>query len=246
MSLEEVMQVQMQETKVRDDLTIVELGTLDYHSALDMQEKLVVLRNQNKITDTVLLLEHPHVYTLGRDVKDEELGKLVRGELPAEIIQVQRGGKITYHGPGQLVAYFICRLPFVKYGTFLAQVEDVGIATLKSLGIDAYSRKQDIDPRSNKRGIKGAWYKVEGVDRKVVAQGVEVRESPRQANERMVVTLHGFAMNVNTDLAFFQKIHPCGFQYDVMSSMKEILGREIDMKQVKEAVKEQLKDKLKW
>jgi len=248
MSLEKLIQAQKQEIKLREDLTVLDLGILDYHQALDIQERLLELRNRNKIPDTVMLLEHPHVYTLGKDVKEDEVNNLVKEKLDAEVIQVQRGGKITYHGPGQLVAYFICRMPFRDYGRFLAQVEEAGIATLRAMNIEAYSRKDEIDPRYGTKGIKGAWYILNGIPKKIVAQGLEVRRSPRQDKEdSMVVTMHGFAMNVNTDLTYFQKIYPCGFDYDVMSSMKEITGREIDMEKVKGIVKEQLREKLaKW
>ena len=194
------------------------------------------------------MLEHPHVYTLGKDVKEDEVSNLVKEKLDAEVIQVQRGGKITYHGPGQLVVYFICRMPFKNYGRFLTQVEEVGIAALRAMHIEAYSRKEEIDPRYGTKGIKGAWYNLGGIPKKVVAQGLEFRRSQRQDKEdSMVVTMHGFAMNVNTDLVYFQKIHPCGFNYDVMSSMKEITGTEIDMEKVKSTVKDKLREKLvKW
>ena len=83
MSLERLMQVPEQETKLRDDLTVLDLGILDYHKALDMQERLLELRNRNKIPDTVILLEHPHVYTLGKDVKEDEVSNLVKEKLDA-------------------------------------------------------------------------------------------------------------------------------------------------------------------
>jgi len=247
MSLEALVHSPMREVKLRDDLTVLELGVVDYHKALALQERLSELRRANKIPNTVILLEHPHVYTIGKDVKDNEVESLVREELGAEIIQVQRGGKITYHGPGQLVAYFICKIPFDRYPGFLTQIEDVAIETLKSYGIKAYSRKEEIDPRSHGKvkGIRGAWCYINRVPKKIAAQGLEFRGTPRFDNEPpMISTMHGFALNVNTDLAYFQRIYPCGFDYDVMSSMKEIKGEEVDMEKVRDVVRQQLKERV--
>ncbi len=246
MSLEILLKEQPRIMNVADNLQVIDVGTIEYKEALAMQERLQLLRKNNAIPNTVVLCEHPEVYTVGTDVKEGELTTLIRKELEHGVVSVKRGGKITYHGPGQIVAYFICKLPFDKYAAFITDIEDIAIATLRRFGIEAYSRKEDIDPRTSKRGIRGAWYDLQGVQKKIVAQGLQMDNAGREyigigrQSRLMVVTMHGFALNGNTDLTKFERIYPCGFQHDVMTSMKVILGRKIDMWQVRDEIVAQL------
>ncbi len=253
MSLEILLKEQPRIRTVSENLQVIDVGTIEYKEALAMQERLQLLRKNKAIPNTVMLCEHPEVYTVGTDVKEGELTTLIRKELEHEVVPVKRGGKITYHGPGQIVAYFICRFPFDKYAAFITDIEDIAIATLRIFGIEAYSRKEDIDPRTSKRGIRGVWYNLEGVPKKIVAQGLQIENAGREdagitaQSRQMVVTMHGFALNGNTDLAKFERIYPCGFQHDVMSSMEVLLGRKIDMNQVKDEIVVQLgKYASKW
>jgi lipoate-protein ligase B len=124
---------------------------------------------------------------------------------------------------------------------------------LKRFSIEAYSRKDEIDPRTSKRGIRGAWYSLGGVPKKIVAQGLQIESAGREdvgttaLGKPIVVTMHGFALNGNTDLTKFERIYPCGFQHDVMSSMEVVLGKKVDMNQVKNEIVVQLgKYASKW
>lgn len=231
-------------SNISEDLKIIDCEVVEYKKALQMQEYLRELRKGDNIPDTVLLLEHPHVYTLGTDVKEGELPSLIKDKINEEIVATGRGGKITYHGPGQLVGYFIWKIPLKKLGKFLNQIEQTMVSALQTFGIDAYSRKREEDVRL--KGIRGAWIMREGIPKKIASQALEMTHAPKREEEDMVVSMHGFALNVNTDKRYFAKINPCGFEYNVMTSMQEILGREIDMLAVKREIIKQLKERREW
>src|SRR5262249_28523988 len=151
--------------------------------------------------DTLILVEHPHVITLGR-ARDARANLVAPGDVP--VVEIERGGDVTYHGPGQLVAY-----PIVALGDgerdlhrFLRSLEDGIIGTLAALGVAAGRRA----------GATGVW--VDG--RKVASIGISCRRW---------VTFHGLALNVATDLGYFARINPCGFDAAVMTSVAELTGR---------------------
>lgn len=224
-------------------MRIINYGIMEYSDALREQEKLRDLRIKDEISDTVMLLEHNHVYTIGKDLISKS--ELIKDKLNAPLVNVGRGGKITYHGPGQLVAYFIFKIPLREIGNYVNTIESTTLATLKHYGIAAYSRKNEKDAYG--KNIRGAWCNVDGVHKKIAAQGIETKKM-KQHNinkEIMVVTMHGFALNVNTNLDYFKQINPCGFTYDVMSSMQEILQNPIEMYGIKKIVQEKLKDAFK-
>jgi lipoyl(octanoyl) transferase len=187
-----------------------DLGRLDYRSAWQRQLAAVEARKHDACADTLLLVEHPHVITLGR-AQQALANVLAPGEV--EVISVERGGDVTYHGPGQLVAY-----PIVKLGEgerdlhrFLRNLEEGMIRTLARHGIDA----------GRQAGKTGVWID----DRKIASIGIACRRW---------VTFHGLALNVTTDLGYFHRINPCGFQADIMTSMARETGRDhLDMNQVK-------------
>lgn len=191
------------------------LGEVEYRRALDIQLAHVDRRAEGRIPDTLLLLTHPHVYTLGRN--GDEANLLVPAEcLAAEGIPVERvsrGGDITYHGPGQLVGYPIVRLDRPDVHRFVRDLEAALIEALAALGVDSCAVP----------GLTGVW----AGGRKIASIGVGVRRW---------VTYHGFALNVSTDLSYFRRIHLCGLKGKEATSIKEELGEEVPMEVVREEV----------
>jgi lipoyl(octanoyl) transferase len=175
-----------------------ELGRVDYATALILQKQLACERKEGAIPDQLLLLEHPHVITLGRNGRQENLlaGSEVLERAGIAFFPTDRGGDITYHGPGQLVGYPIMDLREWKrdVGAYLRAVEQVIIDTLGDFGIAAGRIPK----------LTGVWVG----ERKIAAMGVHISRW---------VTSHGFALNVNTDLRYFQYIVPCGLTKPVTS-----------------------------
>lgn len=177
------------------ELTTAWLGTVDYEQALNLQDAMVAARHADEIGDTLLLLEHPHVYTLGRGANERYL----TAPPPAvPIHRVSRGGQVTYHGPGQLIGYPILKLEGAARDVhaYLRLLESVIMQTLRSYGIDAGRREK----------LTGVWVG----PRKIASIGVGIRRW---------ITLHGFALNVNTELGFFDCIVPCGIEGCPMTSI---------------------------
>lgn len=185
------------------------LGSIDYISAWEVQRQLVQQRHRGTIPDTLLLLEHlPPVITLGRATQQEHL--LVTWEqlqnLGIQLVEIDRGGDITYHGPGQLVGYPI--LDLREHGRdvhlYLRWLEEVIIRALRHLGIEAH----------RKEGLTGVWVGEE----KVAAMGIKVSHW---------ITMHGFALNVCPDLSHFDLIVPCGIHDKGVTSLQKLLGQEV-------------------
>jgi lipoyl(octanoyl) transferase len=179
----------------RGHLQVARLGTVAYETALGLQKAMVAARIANQIDDTLLLLEHPDVFTLGRGA-DERFIVDKSGKTP--VFRVSRGGQVTYHGPGQLVGYPILTLegPARDVGKYLRALEQAMIDALASSRIAAARRQ----------GLTGVWIG----DRKIASIGVGIRRW---------VTHHGFALNVSTDLARFESIVPCGIEGCRMTSV---------------------------
>jgi len=194
-----------------------QLGLVDYGAALELQRERVRQRKAGIIPDTLLLLEHPHVYTLGRNALPENV--LVSAEFlasrGAQIFHTDRGGDVTYHGPGQLVGYPI--LDLTKHrrdiSWYMRSLEEVFIRTAHDYGIEA----------GRSAGAPGVWI---GND-KLTAVGVHLSRW---------VTSHGFAMNVNTNLQYFEWIVPCGLHGRGVTSLAKLLGHAVDMEEVMERV----------
>jgi len=186
---------------------LVDLQTRDYKETLELQHRLVELRTQARQPDVFLLVEHPHVITMGKSARTENI---LSRTLP--VYEIERGGDVTYHGHGQLVGYPILNLSSrgSDIGTYLRNLEKTLIQTLTHFGITA----QRIQGRA------GVWVG----EKKIASIGVAVRSS---------ITFHGFALNVSTDLSYFAKVNPCGYHSSIMTSMKEQLGREISIADVK-------------
>jgi len=192
---------------------VVELGRVDYSVSLEIQEKLVAARIKGSIPDILLLLEHPPTYTTGRLghpknllVSEEELAR--EG---LRLFRINRGGDITFHGPGQLVGYPILNLR--DYGQdihlYLRTLEKLLIETLKGWDIVGYQVP----------GLTGVW----AGGKKIASIGVGVKRW---------VSFHGFALNVNTDLSYFQKINPCGLNAQEITSMAQITQQKITLEEV--------------
>ena len=197
-----------------------DLGLIEYREAWKMQTDLVDARMKNEFSsDVVLFLEHPAVFTLGRRGGDENLliSESFLEKSGISVVQVERGGNITYHGPGQLVVYPIMDLHTARIGVveFVEALEKVMLKTVAFWGIKA-------EQSSANRGI---WVG----DKKLGSIGIALRKG---------VSFHGLALNVNLDLLPFSWIQPCGLQNIQMTSMKQESSREISMNKVRESIKE--------
>jgi len=189
---------------------VIDLGRVDYRTAWARQGELLAARIADEVEDTVLLLEHdPPVYTLGRKAG---AAANVLDPGPAEVIEVERGGDVTWHGPGQLVAYPICKLEgdARDLHRWLRGLEDVLIDTVAAFGL-----RGGRDARNT-----GLW--VGG--QKLGSIGIACRRW---------VTWHGLALNVNPDLAWFRRIHPCGLDSQLLGSMAGQLGRPLEVDEVR-------------
>lgn len=198
-------------------MNLIELGLCDYKKAWDIQKALHEKRVKQRIEDTFIFVQHPHVYTLGKSGREQSfrvnIEFLKQKGIP--VYRIERGGDVTYHGPGQIVGYpiFNIRERLAGIKNFVDRIEDAIIMMLKEYGIDG---------RKNKNMI-GVWVN----DEKICALGIAVKRW---------VSFHGFALNVNTDLKYFDYIFPCGLNKGV-TSLKKILGKEVDLNKVKNNLK---------
>jgi lipoyl(octanoyl) transferase len=213
------------------------LGLIAYKEAWDLQESLlkvaVDLKIENRKQNTAVLpaqyllfCEHPHVYTLGKSGAAENLllDQAHLDQIEAEFFKINRGGDITYHGPGQLVMYPIFDLEqfFTDIHQYLRFLEEAVIQTLAYFGIEA----------TRYEGLTGVWIDPDGPNaRKICAMGVKCSRW---------ITMHGIALNVNPDLSYFGNIVPCGIQDKAVTSMSAELGCQIDMNEVREMLSQQM------
>jgi lipoyl(octanoyl) transferase len=180
-----------------------------------LQQELVVQRQAGTIPDTLILVEHPDVITMGRSARPDNIVDV--SSFP--VFAIERGGDVTYHGPGQLVAYPIFHLRETERDLhrYLRGLEETVLRALADFGIVGTRRP----------GLTGVWTADKSGPSKLASIGVAVRKW---------VTLHGLALNVNTKLARFAGIHPCGFDAGVMTSMARELGQPVDFAAVKSAL----------
>ena len=210
-------------------ISVVQLGTVDYATGLRLQQELVDLRKAEKIGDVLLLLEHSPVITLGRNAKAANV--IASTELLAqrgvELFECDRGGDVTFHGPGQIVGYPIFDLrgfatPDGKRNTlgaveFVRRLEEVLIRTCADFAIAT----------NRIASLTGVWTNHEAAQAKIAAIGVHIAR---------FVTSHGFALNVNPDLSFFNLIIPCGITSKPVTSMQHELGHSLDLNSVAESI----------
>ena len=218
-------------------IKIIDLGHKSYSESFEVQENYfngtISLKRSNRKTDNpqpthnyLLWVEHPPVFTLGKSGKMEHLlvDKEALAEKGIEFYQTNRGGDITFHGPGQLVVYLIFDLDnfFTDIHKYLRFLEEAVIETLKEYGLNG----------SRSQGETGVWLEVgKPFARKIGAMGVRASRW---------VTMHGLAFNINTDLSYFDHIVPCGIQGKGVTSLSKELGREIGLEEVKEKLKTHL------
>lgn len=217
---------------MKQEIFFKDLGLRSYKEVWDLQEVLLKQNVEKKTSDDgrqttinhLLFVEHPPVYTLGKSghkenvlMSDEELQQ---NEI--EFFHINRGGDITFHGPQQLVGYPILDLDKFKtdLGWYLRSLEEVIILTMADFGLKGERSK----------GETGVWMdtEIKGRERKICAMGIKCSRW---------ITMHGFALNVNTDLSYFDNIIPCGIQNKKVTSLKNELGSEVDMNEVKEKLK---------
>ncbi len=234
-------------------ISVLQLGTIDYPTGLRLQERLVDLRKQGRIGDVLLLLEHSPVITLGRNARQKNI--VASPELLAqrgvEVFECDRGGDVTFHGPGQLVGYPIFDLrgmatPDGKRKTlgaieYVRRLEEVLIRTCADFGI----------PSARICGLTGVWTNPQTMssraqqDDSLANRPAESRDllSSQQAKIAAIgvhisraVTSHGFALNVNTDLDYFKLIIPCGIATKPVTSMSRELNRELSLQDVAHSI----------
>ena len=196
---------------------VIDLGLIDYEKAWDLQHQLWSKRVEGEVPDLLLILEHPHVITLGRRGNRSHL--LVSPEvleaMRIPIFHVERGGDVTYHGPGQMVIYPV--LDLKEYGyrliRYIGQIEDVILRVLKDFGIEG--RRDPVN--------RGVWVNEE----KIASVGVAIKRW---------VSFHGFSLNYETDLKYFELINPCGLEGKKMTSMAKIMGTMISRERLVERI----------
>jgi lipoyl(octanoyl) transferase len=237
-------------------ISIVQLGTIDYPTGLALQQQLVALRKEEKIGDVLLLLEHKPVITLGRNAKAANVvaSPEFLKDRGVELFECDRGGDVTFHGPGQIVGYPIFDLrgytsPDGKRKTlgvieFVRRLEDVLMRTCADFGI----------PTKRVAGLTGVWTNSGGSDARV-GTGAFARPVEQSSKEALTiskdpeaklaaigvhisryVTSHGFALNVNSNLSYFNLIIPCGITSKPVTSMQKELGKELDLMPVAESI----------
>jgi lipoyl(octanoyl) transferase len=219
-------------------ISVIQLGTVPYPTGLKIQSELIGARKEDRISDTVLLLEHRPVITLGRNAKGANVlfSRDLLADKGVELFQTDRGGDVTFHGPGQLVAY-----PIFDLRGFPTS----GGTTLKHLGAVDYVRKLEEVlirtcleygiPTKRIKGLTGVWTDwneghstpSDTGEAKIAAIGVHISRS---------VTSHGFALNVNTDLEYFKLIVPCGISDKPVTSLQQELDRTLDLNEVAQRV----------
>jgi lipoyl(octanoyl) transferase len=198
--------------------------TLDYEKALALQKDTQAKRIAEEIPDTLILLEHPPVITLGRRAAAEDilLAPGIASRMGIKTVRIERGGEVTYHGPGQLVGYLICGIGITggSVKRFVHQVEESLIQSLaEGWGIQAGRKDEYI----------GVW----AGEEKIAAIGFSISRR---------VTMHGFALNVNTNLEHFKWIVPCGIRTKGVTSIKKITGKDVPMDEAKSLVARKLKE----
>jgi len=197
-------------TKEKDYL--FDLGRRNYADVLSTQHKLLGLRGRNIIPDSLILVEHDPVFTVGKSIPHEKLPSNING-IP--VVQIERGGEWTYHGPGQLVGYPIVNLETRNRDihAFIRNLEETIILTLREFEICAQRNPSQV----------GVWVQ----EKKIASIGAAIRSW---------LTFHGFALNVNVDLNYFHMITPCGLPSSTITSMESILQHEVNYKQVKASI----------
>jgi lipoyl(octanoyl) transferase len=237
-------------------ISLIQLGTVDYATGLRLQQQLVALRKEEKISDVLLLLEHTPVITLGRNAKAANVvaSPKLLAQRGVELFECDRGGDVTFHGPGQIVGYPIFDLrgfatPDGKRKTlgvieFVRRLEEVLIRTCADFAI-ATKRVPGFTGVWTDAGNDDARVETGALARPVEQSSAEDLTSSKDAEAKLAaigvhisrfVTSHGFALNVNTDLSYFNLIVPCGIVSKPVTSMQQELGKPLDLNAVAESI----------
>ena len=211
--------INAEKASLNKKIDILDLGMQAYKDSWSLQKELLDRRSNNEINDTLIFVEHESVYTLGKNADENHI--LQNRPDDVQTFHIERGGDVTYHGPGQLVGYPIIDLRDYKKSIswYMRSLEQVIINTLFEFDIKAV----------RKNGLTGVWYN----DEKIAALGVRVSKW---------ITMHGFSLNINPDLNYYKSIIPCGiFEYGV-TSMSKILDKNIDLELVKRTLKNKFLD----
>lgn len=220
-------------------MEVLDLGRKTYQEAWDLQKQLVEKRAGGEIADTLLLIEHEPVYTVGRagmHAASDDTQSVVQ-HAPSEIkvrklgtvpvVEVERGGKLTYHGPGQLVGYPIFALPHRDLRRYLRDLERIVMSVLNEetmLPARPCPETLLLDPGQLQTGV---WIR----DKKIASIGIAIRKW---------VAYHGFALNLSTDLRYFEAVEPCGFAGSIMTTVSEQMGKDVDMNVIASNIKRSL------
>jgi lipoyl(octanoyl) transferase len=211
------------EEKIQKTITYCNLGLMPYSDAWELQKTLYQMRLEKKISDILLLLEHPNTYTLGKSANEKNIigSEEFLRKWDFKIFNIDRGGDVTYHGPGQIVGYLIFDLNDWQHDShkYLRLIEESIIQTCEKYNL-ATGRKEKYT---------GVWIE----ERKICAIGVKISRW---------ITMHGFALNVNTNLNLFKGIIPCGINDKDVTSLERELNRKFDIEQVKIELSEQIKN----
>ena len=223
---------------INKDIYVTDLGSIDFKKAWDYQtvlfEKVLAAKTANRLLrlheqqateNHLLFCQHPHVYTLGKSGKENNLLLSPAGlsTVNASYYHINRGGDITYHGPGQLVGYLIIDLEnfFTDIHKYMRFLEESVIQTLKEFDVEA----------GRIAGLTGVWIDIAHHPRKICAFGVKTSRW---------ITMHGLALNVNPDLTYFNHIVPCGIQDKAVTSLQAELGHEVEIKEVQEILQDKI------
>ena len=197
----------------KNNIKVMDLGHSSYEKVWDLQKKMQSQRINSRINDTLIFVEHEPVYTLGKNANKNHVLQNIDPDI--KIYHIERGGDVTYHGPGQLVVYPIIDLSNYKKSIswYMRAIEQVSIDTLSEYDIKAV---RNLD-------LTGVWVE----DEKIAAQGVKISRW---------VTMHGFSINVNTNLEYYNNIIPCGIFDKGVTSMSKLLGRDVNIDRLKMVV----------
>ena len=202
---------------------VIDFGVIDYPSGVKLQKELVRLRKIGLAPDTIILAEHPHTYTIGRtgNISNllEEMSELRKNNIG--LFYTDRGGDITYHGPGQIVVYpiFDLNLRLKDIKKYLRSLENAIIAFLRAYGVIG----------SRREGLTGVWV---GLN-KIASIGVSFTGW---------ISYHGFAVNINNDMSYFERINPCGMKDNIMISLSEIINNKVDILAAKHKIVEAISE----
>ncbi len=215
---------------------VVDCGEIGYEESLELQKQLLQLRNKDVIPDILLLLEHPPTITLGAKATEDMLRipRRVLEQRGIGVFDINRGGKATYHGPGQVVGYAIRAIDLHQLNAHLTGLEDTMLNVVNSYGIKGI-KSYEVDEKH--RRLPGVWHILNNKEYKLGSIGIEIKNG---------ITTHGFALNINTNLNHFDFIDMCGFKDRGATSMQKLLQRPIHLNEIKQKLAQSFADIFKY